>query len=343
MKQLTITKPDDWHIHLRDEEFLSTTVMHAARQFGRAIVMPNLKPPITTVAQARQYRQRILDVVPPNENFEPLMTLYLRDTTTSHMIVEAKKSGIISGCKLYPAGSTTNSESGVKAIQSLYPVLDVMQEMDLPLLIHGEVTDESVDVFDREARFIEDVLVVLLEKFPHLRIVLEHITTKEAVEFVASSSNYLAATITAHHLLMNRNDLFAGGLRPHHYCLPVLKRRTHQEVLIKAATSGDKKFFAGTDSAPHALEKKETACGCAGIYTAHAALELYAESFDQENALDRLEAFCSFNGADFYKLPRNRETVTLVNTPWKTPPFFPYGESCLIPFRAGQCINWKRC
>ncbi len=341
MTKLILTRPDDWHIHLRDELLLQTTVPHAAQQFQRAIVMPNLKPPVVNVDQASAYRERILAEVPQGLTFEPLMTLYLTDQTTPTIIKMAQESGIVFGCKLYPAGSTTNSENGVTNLQKLDAVLETMQEVDLPLLIHGEVTDHRIDIFDREAVFIETILKPLIKKFPKLRIVLEHITTKDAVEFVKSAPKNIGATITAHHLLINRNDLLAGGIKPHYYCLPIVKRKEHQEALLTAATSGHSKFFIGTDSAPHAREAKETDCGCAGIYTAHAALSFYAEAFESVNALDKLEAFCSFNGPDFYHLPRNLSKVTLVKEEWQMPKSYPFGISEVEPFRSATKTAWK--
>lgn len=338
---LTITKPDDWHLHLRDGAFLATTVSHAASQFERAIVMPNLKPPICYVTQAEKYRQTIIEVLPAGSTFQPLMTLYLTDQTTPENIQEAKKSGLIFGYKLYPAGATTHSDSGVTQFERLFPIFESMQKVGLPLLIHGEVTDSHVDIFDREARFFETTLASLVEQFPELRIVAEHITTKEAVDFISATRSNVGATITAHHLLMNRNDIFKGGIRPHHYCLPILKRQLHQEALIRAATSGSSKFFLGTDSAPHSKETKESTCGCAGIYTAHAAIPLYCEVFEQANALDKLEAFSSFHGSDFYQLPRNNTFLTLVKEDWQVPDYYPYANTQLIPFRAGETIHWK--
>lgn len=341
MTKLTLTRPDDWHIHLRDGDFLQVTVPHAAGQFERAIVMPNLKPPITDAMQASKYRERILAKVPKGFSFEPLMTLYLTDETTPNIIHAAKRSGIIFGCKLYPAGSTTHSDSGVTMLDKLQDVLAAMANVGMPLLIHGEVTDHEVDIFDREAIFIEKILAPLVEQLPDLRIVLEHITTKEAVDFVLSAPANVAATITAHHLLLNRNDFLVGGIKPHYYCLPVIKRQKHQRALLAAATSGNKKFFIGTDSAPHTIESKETSCGCAGIYTAHAALSFYAEAFESMQALDKLEAFCSFNGPDFYQLPRNTAKITLTKEEWVVPKSYLYGNSELIPFRADTMINWK--
>lgn len=341
MKKLTITQPDDWHIHLRNGDFLKTTVMHAAEQFGRVIVMPNLTPPVTTIDAAKTYREAIMAAVPEGGTLEPLMTLYLTDYTTAQIIHEAKQSGIIYGCKLYPAGSTTNSENGVTRWDSLFSILEKMEEVDLPLLVHGEVTDPEIDIFDREAEFLSTKLSQLVQKFPKLRIVLEHITTHDAVDFVLSSSNNIAATITPHHLLLNRNDIFSGGIRPHHYCLPILKRRHHQEALIKAATSGHPKFFLGTDSAPHSKETKEASCGCAGIYSAHAAIEFYCEVFEQHNALDKLEPFASFHGPDFYHLPRNTKKIQLIKMDWEVPDSFNYAHSQLVPLRASTKLHWK--
>lgn len=313
-----------------------------ARQFGRAIVMPNLKPPVTTVADAEAYRARILAALPAGMTFEPLMTLYLTDRTTPDEIVRAKASGIVHGVKLYPLGATTNSDSGVSSLEHCLPVLEKMAEVGLPFLLHGEVTDPDIDIFDREAVFIERTLAPLIARLPELRVVLEHITTAQAAEFVASASANVAATLTAHHLLMNRNAMLVGGIRPHHYCLPVLKRETHRQALLKAATSGSAKFFLGTDSAPHARHTKEAACGCAGMYTAHAALELYAEAFDSVGALDKLEAFASFNGPDFYRLPRNSGTVTLRRESWTVPATLAYlDDAPLVPLRAGETLAWK--
>lgn len=340
MPTLTIIQPDDWHIHLREGKYLATTVSHAAERFQRVLVMPNLKSPIYNVNRAAFYREAILNAT-PNKHFNPLMTLYLTDQTTPEEIRLAKASGIIFGCKLYPAGATTNSSFGVTNLNKLLPIFETMTQEDMPLLIHGETTDANVDIFDREAVFISNTLIPLIERFPHMRIVLEHITTKEAVDFVLNSSELIAATITAHHLLMNRNDLFMNGIRPHHYCLPVLKRRQHQDALVLAATSGSNKFFLGTDSAPHSQTSKESACGCAGIYTAHAAIELYCEVFEQMAALDRLEQFASFNGPDFYKLPRNRTKITLIKEKWQVPFAYEYANERLIPFRAGEDIEWK--
>lgn len=341
MRQLTLTRPDDWHLHLRDDAYLRTTVAHAARQFRRAIVMPNLNPPVTTCEQAAVYRARILAAVPPDTRFEPLMTLYLTDNTPSAEIHRAKASGIVYAVKLYPAGATTNSDAGVTRLEHTYSALQAMQEVGLPLLVHGEVTDPDVDIFDRERVFIERQLIPLVERFPALHIVFEHITTQEAADYVLTAPPRIAATITAHHLLLNRNHMLAGGIRPHHYCLPVLKRERDRAALLRAATSGNPKFFLGTDSAPHTRATKETACGCAGIYTAHAAMELYAEAFEAAGALDKLEGFASFHGADFYGLPRNIGTLTLVKKTQDVPAFFPFGEETVIPLRAGGKTIWR--
>ena len=340
--KITITRPDDWHLHLRDGEALASVLPHSARQFARAIIMPNLRPPVTTVAAAAGYRQRILGALPEGLRFEPLMTLYLTDNTPVDEIRRAADSGFVKAVKLYPAGATTNSDAGVTDLLKCDAVLAEMEKLGLPLLVHGEVTDPAIDIFDRENVFIETVMQPLLARRPGLRIVFEHITTKEAAEFVAASSANVAATITAHHLLYNRNAIFTGGVRPHYYCLPVLKREKHRAALIHAASSGNRKFFLGTDSAPHAKGAKENACGCAGCYTAHVALELYAEAFEAAGALDRLEAFASFNGPDFYRLPRNSGTVTLEKMSWQTPEVFPYvGGDTLLPLRAGETLTWK--
>jgi dihydroorotase len=339
--RITITRPDDWHLHLRDGASMGSVVAATARVFGRAIIMPNLKPPVTTVDQASAYQARILDALPyDNGAFQPRMTLYLTDQTSPAEIVRAKKANII-GCKLYPAGATTNSDSGVSDIERAYPVLERMQAVGMPLLVHGEVTDPSVDVFDREAVFIDRVLIPLRKRCPGLRFVFEHITTEEAVQYVRDQDEKVAATITAHHLLLNRNSIFAGGIRPHHYCLPVLKRENHRRALVAAATSGNPKFFLGTDSAPHAVGTKERACGCAGCYTAPVALETYTEIFERANALGQLEGFASFHGADFYGLPRNTDTVTLFREPWQVPDSLPFGNDRVIPFRAGETIHWQ--
>ncbi len=336
---LTITRPDDWHLHLRDGAAMRDVLHHTASRFGRAIVMPNLKPPITKVEEALAYRRRILDAVPEGSGFEPLMTLYLTDNTAAEEILFAKSSGIVKAVKYYPAGATTNSDSGVTDIAKCEAALAEMAECGMPLLVHGEVTDPAVDVFDREKAFIDRVLAPLIHRHPKLRIVFEHITTKDAVEFVRE--NDIGATITAHHLLMNRNAMFSGGIRPHHYCLPVLKREVHRVALVEAATSGNPKYFLGTDSAPHAQSDKESSCGCAGIYTAHAAIELYAEAFDEAEALDKLEAFASFHGADFYGLPRNTEKLDLYREEWTIPESYPFGNGSLIPLRAGGALSWK--
>ena len=341
LMEIKLTRPDDWHLHLRDEAPMRSVLPAAARQFARAIVMPNLKPPVTTTSQAQAYRTRILAALPAGSNFQPLMTLYLTDNTTAQEIERAKKSGVVHAVKLYPAGVTTNSDAGVTDIRKTYPALEEMQRCGMPLLVHGEVTDPAVDVFDREAVFIERVLQPLLKDLPGLRVVFEHITTKEAAQFVASAPDNIAATITAHHLLYNRNALLVGGIHPHYYCLPVLKRETHREALVQAATSGNKKFFLGTDSAPHAQHTKETACGCAGCYTAHAAIELYAEAFEQAGALDKLEGFASFYGADYYGLPRNTQQITLRKEEWQVPATVGFGEHRLVPLRAGEKMKWK--
>jgi len=338
---LTITRPDDWHIHLRDGAVLAQTVAPTAQVFARAIVMPNLVPAVTTAALAAEYRQRILDALPAGAHFEPLLTIYLTDHTTADDIRRAKQSGIVHAAKLYPSGATTNSHAGVTDVRKLWPVLAVMQEVDLPLLVHGEVVDGDVDVFDREAVFIDRHLVHIVDGFPALRVVFEHITTRDAAQFVESARNGVAATITPQHLLMNRNDLFTGGIRPHHYCLPVLKRRTHQESLRAVAVSGSPRFFLGTDSAPHAKHAKESACGCAGCYSAPAALPLYAQFFEEMNALDKLEAFASHFGADFYRLPRNRDTVTLRREAWQVPAELTFGRDVIVPYWAGMMLNWR--
>ena len=341
MNTLTFTRPDDWHLHLRDGAAMHAVVPHSARQFARAIIMPNLRPPVTTTAAALAYRTRILEAVPPGRDFQPLMTLYLTDQTPPAEIARAKESGHVVAGKLYPAGATTNADSGVTDLRQLYPALEAMQRCGMPLLAHGEVTDPNVDIFDREAAFIESVLIPLTHDFPELKIVLEHITTGEAAEFVREAPATVAATITAHHLLYNRNALFQGGVRPHYYCLPILKRERHRQALIEAATSGDPKFFLGTDSAPHPQQGKESACGCAGCYTAYAALELYAEAFDAAGALHRLEAFASIHGPDFYGLPHNTGTVTLQRQPAWMPETLPFGDERLIPLRAGETLHWR--
>ena len=338
MTTLTLTRPDDWHVHLRDGNLLAAVLPDTARRFARAIVMPNLKPPVRTVAEAAAYRDRILTALPPGLAFEPLMTLYLTDNTPPEEILKAKASGFVQAVKYYPAGATTNSDSGVTDIRKVDGVLEAMQAAGLPLLLHGEVTDPDVDVFDREAVFIDRILAPLMQRLPKLKVVLEHITTRQAAEFVAAAPANVGATITVHHLLYNRNAMFQGGIRPHYYCLPVLKRETHREALVAAATGGNPKFFLGTDSAPHATPTKEAACGCAGIYTAHAAIELYAEAFEAAGALDRLEAFASHFGPDFYGLPRNADPLTLVKEAHAVPATHPAG---VTPLRAGEQLAWR--
>jgi dihydroorotase len=341
MDRLTFIKPDDWHLHLRDGPALEAVLPHTARQFARAIIMPNLKPPVCTTQQALHYRERILGALPEQSRFEPLMTLYLTDDTPPEEISRAKLSGRVFGVKLYPAGATTHSDAGVTRLSRCFHTLEKMEEVGLPLLIHGESTDPQIDVFDREKAFIEDVLGPLVERFSALKVVLEHITTRDAVQYVEVTGPNVAATITAHHLLMNRNALFMGGMRPHHYCLPVLKREEHREALVEAAISGNAKFFLGTDSAPHARHTKETACGCAGMYTAHAAIELYAIAFEEAGALEKLESFASRFGAQFYGLPLNQDTITLIREEWTVPETLPFGEHQLVPLRAGETIPWK--
>ncbi|MGL6070346.1 dihydroorotase [Craterilacuibacter sp.] len=341
MHTLTLIRPDDWHLHVRDGEGLAAVLPDTCRQMGRAIIMPNLKPPVTTVELAASYRARILAARPAGSNFEPLMTLYLTDNTSPDEIRKARACGFVHGVKLYPAGATTNSDAGVSSLEKAMPALEAMAEVGLPLLVHGEVTDPAIDIFDREAVFIDQVLAPLLVRLPGLKVVMEHITTQQAAEFVAGAPANVAATITAHHLLMNRNALFVGGIRPHHYCLPVLKRETHRLALVTAATSGSAKFFLGTDSAPHARHAKESACGCAGMYTAHAAIELYAEAFEAAGALDKLEAFASLNGPAFYGLPVNGDSITLVKEDWVVPALLAYGDDTLVPLRAGETIGWK--
>ena len=339
--RLTLVRPDDWHLHLRDGDVLASVLPHTARRFARAIVMPNLDPPVTTTAAACAYRERILAALPAGMAFEPLMTLYLTEATPPAEIAEAKASGIVHAVKYYPAAVTTNATHGVIDPVRCYSVFAAMERHDLPLLMHGEVSDPAVDVFDRESIFIERHLAPLVREFPGLRMVLEHITTRTAVEFISQTPSNVAATITAHHLLLNRSAMFAGGLRPHHYCLPLLKREADRTALITAATNGNQKFFLGTDSAPHPRRAKESACGCAGIYTAHAALELYAEAFEQAGALDRLEAFASFHGPAFYGLPRNHDHVTLVKVSWPVPAEIGIGTETLVPLRAGEAVAWK--
>jgi len=341
MNEISLTRPDDWHLHLRDGDSLPTLVAHSSRIFRRAIVMPNLKPPVSTTEAALAYRQRILAVVPAGQDFEPLMTLYLTDQLAAAEVARAHQSGRVAAVKFYPAGATTNSESGVTAIEKVYPALEQMTVLGMPLLVHGEVTDSHIDIFDREKVFIDTVLAPLRARFPALRIVLEHITTADAAQFVQGAGDNIAATITPQHLLYNRNHLLVGGVRPHLYCLPVLKRNTHQQALQDVIASGHRRFFLGTDSAPHAQPSKETACGCAGCYSAHAALELYAEAFEQAGALQHLEAFAAFNGPDFYRLPRNTQKITLVREPWTVPDSYPLGCSAVVPLRAGEQIQWR--
>jgi dihydroorotase len=341
MDRLTLTRPDDWHLHLRDGPAMASVLADAVRQFARAIVMPNLKPPVRTTYEALDYRERILAALPEGARFEPLMTLYLTDDTPPEEIARAKLSGRVHGVKLYPAGATTHSDAGVTRLSRCWRTLEKMEEVGLPLLIHGESTDPAIDVFDREKAFIEEVLGPVIERFSALKVVLEHITTRDAAQYVEVTGANVAATITAHHLLMNRNALFMGGIRPHHYCLPVLKREHHREALVEAATSGNPKFFLGTDSAPHARRDKEAACGCAGVYTGHAALELYAVAFEEAGALDKLEGFASLFGARFYGLPANQETVTLVRKEWTVPQRLDFGGEELVPLRAGEKLSWK--
>ncbi len=342
INKISIVRPDDWHLHLRDGEALKAVLPHSARQFARAIIMPNLRPPVTTVAAAEAYRARIVAALPEGASFEPLMTLYLTDNTPADEIRRAADSGFVKAVKLYPAGATTNSDAGVTDLRKCDAALAEMEKLGMPLLVHGEVTDPAIDIFDRENVFIETVLQPLLARRPGLRVVFEHITTADAAQFVASAGENVAATITAHHLLYNRNAIFTGGVRPHYYCLPVLKREKHRAALVAAATSGSHKFFLGTDSAPHARSTKEAACGCAGCYTAHAALELYAEAFEAAGALDRLEAFASFNGPDFYRLPRNSTTATLERQSWIVPEAFAFvGGDPLVPLRAGESLGWR--
>ena len=341
MNKLTITRPDDWHLHLRDGETLKAVLPDTAHRFARAIVMPNLRPPVTNVDLALAYRERILEAVPNGLQFEPLMTLYLTDNTTGAEIKKASESGFVHAVKYYPAGATTNSDSGVTDLNKCSQVFEVMQNLGMPLLMHGEVTDGDVDVFDREKVFIDRNMKPLLARFPELKVVFEHITTRDAAQFVTAAPANVAATITPHHLLMNRNAMFAGGMRPHHYCLPILKREEHRQALVEAAISGSPKFFLGTDSAPHPKSAKESACGCAGMYSAHAAIELYAEVFDAENALAKLEAFASFYGADFYGLPRNQDQITLVKESWQVPAEMEFGDDLLVPLRAGQSVQWR--
>ena len=337
---LTITRPDDWHVHLRDGEVLNNTVKDISRYFGRAIVMPNLVPPVINADLAKRYYQRIMSAQ-PRAGFQPLMVLYLTDATTPEDIIEAKESGLVFAAKLYPAGATTNSSSGVTDITKMADVFIAMQSVGMLLLIHGEVTTNDIDIFDREQVFIETILSPLVANYPNLKIVLEHITTKNAVDFVSGAGNNVAATITVHHLLFNRNHMLVGGIRPHYFCLPILKRNIHQQALIEAATSGNAKFFLGTDSAPHAKHAKESSCGCAGVYSAQAAIELYAEVFEQENALDKLEAFASLNGPVFYQLPINSDKITLVKKPWQVPATLTFGSDVVVPIRSEETITWQ--
>ncbi|QDF95993.1 dihydroorotase [Azoarcus sp. DD4] len=342
MHSITLTRPDDWHLHVRDDAALGVVVPHTAQRFGRALIMPNLRPPVTTTGQALAYRDRIRAAVPQGMGFEPLMSLYLTDNMAPDEIERARASGAVIAAKLYPAGATTNSDAGVTAIDKVYPVLERMEACGMVLCVHGEVTAGEVDVFDRERVFMEKILSPLVRRFPGLKVVFEHITTAEAAQFVRAAGANVAATVTAHHLLLNRNAIFAGGIRPHHYCLPVLKRETHRVALVEAVTSGSPRFFLGTDSAPHARSAKEAACGCAGCYTAHAGIELYAEVFDAANALDRLEAFASLNGPAFYGLKPNADKITLVRETWTVPASYDYfGDDPLVPLRAGEGVAWK--
>ncbi|MFZ3003604.1 MAG: dihydroorotase [Undibacterium umbellatum] len=340
-QQITITRPDDWHLHVRDGAALVSVLPHTAAQFARAIIMPNLKPPVTTTEQAAAYRERILAALPAGMSFEPLMTLYLTNNTPPDEIRRAKDSGFVHAVKLYPAGATTNSDAGVTDLKNCYKTLETMQEVGMPFLVHGEVTDAEIDLFDREAVFIDRVMQPLRKDMPELKVVFEHITTSDAAAYVAESGGPIAATITPHHLLYNRNEIFKGGIRPHYYCLPVLKRETHRQALVKAAISGSKRFFLGTDSAPHAKGLKEHACGCAGCYTALHAMELYAQAFDQAGALDQLEAFASFNGPDFYQLPRNSGSITLVREDWQMPAELPFADTTIVPLNSGETLHWK--
>ena len=338
---ISLRAPDDWHLHLRDGEVLGSVLPHTTRRFRRAIVMPNLSPPVTTTAQAHDYRQRILERVPASDRFEPLMTLYLTDNSAPEEISRAASSGFVHAVKLYPAGATTNSDFGVTNLEKTFPALELMANIGMPLLVHGEVTSAAVDIFDREARFIDSVLMPLVQRFETLKIVFEHVTTRQAVQFVQSRDSAMAATITPQHLMFSRNAMLAGGIRPHLYCLPVLKRETHREALVAAATSGDRRFFLGTDSAPHARHTKENACGCAGVFSAHAGIELYTQVFADAGHLDRLEGFASLHGADFYGLPRNENRVTLDRQPWTVPDTYPMGSGHVVPSQAGQQIDWR--
>lgn len=338
---ITLTRPDDWHLHLRDGATMASVLPHTAQQFRRAIVMPNLKPPVTTTEQAGAYRQRILSALPEGMEFEPLMTLYLTDNTPPDEIRRAKDSGFVHAVKLYPAGATTNSDAGVTALTKCYKTLEVMQEVGMPFLVHGEVTDPAIDIFDREAVFIEQVMEPLRRDMPELKVVFEHITTRDAAQYISEATGPLAATITAHHLLYNRNEIFKGGIRPHYYCLPVLKREEHRQALVRVATSGSTRFFLGTDSAPHPKGLKEHSCGCAGCYTAFHAMELYAQAFEQAGALDKLEAFASFHGPAFYGLPRNTGTITLKRETWTLPLELPMGDATVVPLNGGEALGWK--
>jgi dihydroorotase len=341
IESITINYPDDWHLHLRDGSMLASVVTHSASRFARAIIMPNLKPPITNTIQALAYKNRILAVLPHHTKFVPLMTLYLTEDLTIQELHRAVASNCIHGIKLYPAGVTTNSEAGINSLTDIYPILDALQTLAMPLLVHAEVSNSDVDIFDRERVFIERYLIPITKQFPELRLVVEHITTKEAVEFVENSNSNVAATITAHHLLYNRNAMLTGCIRPHFYCLPILKREVHRQALLKAATSNNPKFFLGTDSAPHAISDKECDCGCAGCFTAHAAIELYAEAFEQAGKLSQLEAFASWYGADFYHLPRNQAQITLHKVAWQVPPFYSTGNNCIVPLRANTTMAWQ--
>ncbi len=341
MDRLTLRRPDDWHVHLRDGPAMASVLADTARRFARAIVMPNLKPPVTTTTQALNYRERILQVLPDDAQFEPLMTLYLTDDTQPEEIARAKLSGRVFGVKLYPAGATTHSDAGVTRISRCLRALEKMEELGMPLLIHGESTDPAIDVFDREKAFIDETLGPLVDRFSRLKVVLEHITTRDAAQYVEVTGPNVAATITSHHLLMNRNALFMGGIRPHHYCLPVLKREEHRDALVEAATSGNPKFFLGSDSAPHERTTKETGCGCAGMYTAHAGIEFYAVAFEEAGALDKLEDFASVFGPRFYGLPPNEDTISLVREEWRVPETVPFGDGTLVPLRAGETLPWK--
>jgi len=341
MNKLTLIQPDDWHLHVRNGDILKTVIAHTANQFARAIIMPNLNPPVLTVEQALVYREEILQALPSGSSFNPLMTLYLTSELTQEEVKKAAESEFVHAIKLYPAGATTNSDSGVSDLKGIYPILETMEQVDLPLLIHGEVTNPDCDIFDREKVFIESSLNDIVKNFPKLRIVVEHVTTKEAVDFVLAASNKVAATITPQHLMFNRNAVLAGGIRPHHYCLPIIKREHHRQALLEAATSGNPKFFLGTDSAPHLTGAKESSCGCAGCYSAYAAIELYAEVFDQAGALDKLEGFASFFGADFYKLPRNSQSITLQQETWTVPTSYQVNDKTITPLKAGEELKWK--